>query len=1088
MRCIALVCLTVYLVVTGTAEAAGIASVDMRCEYKTAPLGIDETIPRLSWQLEAPDEAGRGLVQQAYQVQVAASEAALAAGEAGLWDSGKVESAQTHLVPYAGVPLESRQRCYWRVRVWDGGGNASPWSAPAFWSMGLLDDEDWQATWIGLEGEDETLPAVEGAWVWLDEGDPRHAAAPGYAHFRRVFTLPDAEVVSAQLVGTADNAATFMLNGATVLATKSYHHADKKEVARHLRRNAENVLAVVARNDGEDVNPAGVLAALTVQFADGGEMRIASDAEWVASKEAAAGWEESPFNDDAWKPVQVLGDNGVEPWGTTTYAPERRLAARYVRKEFGLDKEVARATAYVCGLGFHELYLNGERVGAAELAPALTDYRDRAFYSTYDVTDLVARGANAAGAALGNGRYYAPRYGNPFPTLSFGFPKLLVQLDVTYADGETARIVTDTSWKVTADGPIRNNNVYDGEEYDARMELGAWTSPGYDDRVWQQAEAVPPLEGALEAHHIEPIRVTRRLKPQRRTEPEPGVFILDMGQNMVGWMRFTVDAPEGTTITLRHAEVLDDEGNLDVRNMRSARVTTSYTCKGGGPETYTPSFSYYGFRFVEVTGWPGTPPLDAFTGEVLHTDVEPVGDFHCSNGLINRIHENIQWGVRGNLRSIPTDCPQRDERHGWLGDIANESKAQSYEFLMANFYTKWLDDIRLAQNAEGSIPDVAPPFWEMYNDNVTWPGTYVILPSWFYAVYADQCLIERHYPHMKQWVQHMRGYIDDEGLMPRDTYGDWCVPPEDPELIHTKDPARKAEGELLGTTYFYKIQLLMASYARLLGKPEDAAEFDTWAEEMKAAFNREFLDTETATYGKGTQTGQVLPLYFGMVPEEHHGAVFDRLAEMIEANGGHLATGLIGCQWLMRTLSDNGRPDLAYTIATKTDYPSWGYMVKQGATTIWELWNGDTADPAMNSHNHVMLTGDLCIWFYEYLAGIRPAAPGFAEIEIKPYVLGDLTEVQAHTGTTRGRVASHWTRDGDTLTLDVAIPPNTAARIGVPTLGAEAVTIREGDVVCWDEGAFESGVDGLSGAMQEDGWVVFEAGSGNYRFNMNSAS
>ncbi len=280
----------------------------------------------------------------------------------------------------------------------------------------------------------------------------------------------------------------------------------------------------------------------------------------------------------------------------------------------------------------------------------------------------------------------------------------------------------------------------------------------------------------------------------------------------------------------------------------------------------------------------------------------------------------------------------------------------------------------------------------------------------------------------------------------------------------------------------------MASYAHLLGKPDDAAEFEQWAEDMKAAFNKEYLDTDSATYGKGTQTGQVLPLYFGMVPEEHHGNAFNRLVEMIEANGGHLATGLVGCQWLMRTLSDNGRPVLAYTIATKCDYPSWGYMVKSGATTIWELWNGDTADPAMNSHNHLMLTGDLGIWFYEYLAGIRPAAPGFADVVVKPYVLGELTEVKAHTNTVRGRIASHWTRDSNTLTLAVTIPPNTTARIGVPTLGAEAGTIREGEAVCWDGNALESGVAGLAGAKREGGWVSFEAGSGRYVFTMTAAS
>jgi alpha-L-rhamnosidase len=442
------------------------------------------------------------------------------------------------------------------------------------------------------------------------------------------------------------------------------------------------------------------------------------------------------------------------------------------------------------------------------------------------------------------------------------------------------------------------------------------------------------------------------------------------------------------------------------------------------------------------------------------------GEWESSHSLLNRIHHNIYWGIRGNYRSIPTDCPQRDEKQGWLGDRSVVSLSESYLFDIAAFYTKWVQDIADSQRPTGSIPDVAPTYWVLYNDGIVWPSTFVLAPQMVYRQYGDRRIIERHYEGMKKWVDYMRQFLKD-GIMPRNTYGDWCVPPEDPKLIHSKDPARITAGPLLSTAYYHQMVKHVSANARLLGRNEDAAELDQLAAQLKDAFLRAWYKPQEARFDNGTQTSSVLPLAFDMVPPGDRERVFGRLVEKIEKeSNNHVGVGLVGAQWLMRTLSDNGRPDVALAISTQTTYPGWGYMVEKGATTIWELWNGDTADPAMNSMNHVMQIGDLAVWMYEYLAGIRPdpEKPGFKHIHIKPYALPGLDFVKATYRSLHGPIASSWRRAGNALEMEVAIPPNTTAAIHVPSTGK--VT--------------ESG--GLKPSRVEQGYTVFEAGSGVYRF------
>jgi alpha-L-rhamnosidase len=424
----------------------------------------------------------------------------------------------------------------------------------------------------------------------------------------------------------------------------------------------------------------------------------------------------------------------------------------------------------------------------------------------------------------------------------------------------------------------------------------------------------------------------------------------------------------------------------------------------------------------------------------------------------------VLWGIAGNYRSIPTDCPQRDERQGWLGDRSQVSRSESYMFDVAAFYSKWSGDLADSQHPDGAIPDVSPNYWPNYHDDLTWPSTFIFVPGMLYDEYNDRRALERYYPAMRQWLDHIRGFVKD-GLISKDQYADWCVPPEDPKLIHSQDPARVTDKTLIASSYYYELLRVVARYARILDKPTEAADLEMLATQVNNAFQLRFYKPAEGVYSNATQTSSVLPLYFQMIPEENRAAVVASLAHNIEdVTHGHVGTGLVGAQWLMRTLSDNGHADLAYTIATQKTYPGWGYMVAKGATTIWELWNGDTADPAMNSGNHVMQIGDLAVWMYEYLAGIRPdpEQPGFKHVLIRPYAAGDLSSVKASHKSMYGTIASAWKRDARMFTLNVTIPPNTTATVWVP---GKAETPK-----------------GVKFVRNEEGNSVFEIESGSYVF------
>lgn len=895
---------------------------NLRCEMRVDPEGIDCLAPRLSWEITGEE---RGVKQQSYRILVASTPEQLNAGTGDLWDSGEVASDQSIQVDYSGNKLDSRQLCFWKVKVTTNKGETS-WSTPAYWSMGLLEDGDWQARWTGLD--------------------------------------------------------------------KSF----------------------------------------------------------------------------AWDSPE---------------APYTRLSARYFRKAFIAEQKVGKATLYISGLGLYKLYLNGTVIGEQELAPTPTDYAKVVKYNTFDVTSQLQKGENAVGVVLGNGRFFTMRrrdnYYQPgqhwlYNVRNFGFPKMILQLELEYTDGSKQIIISDDTWKVTADGPIRSNNEFDGEEYDATKEMPGWTQVGFDDRQWLQAELTDSPGGKKEAQLNPNIRVMETIKPVAITEQSPGKYIMDMGQNMVGWLQMQVKGQKGNCVTLRFSETLNPDGSLYMANIREAQVTDKYTLKGGETETWEPAFTYHGFRYAEITGFPGTPLLTDFEGKVLYDEMETTGTFETSDPTINQIYSNAYWGIKGNYRGMPTDCPQRDERMGWLGDRATGSSGESFIFNNNNLYAKWLDDIEQAQRENGSIPDVAPNYWDAYNDNMTWPAAYIIIADMLYNQYGNMEPIVKHYASMKKWLDYMKDNFMVDYIMTRDTYGDWCLPPERPEIIFSEDPARKTDGLLIGTAFYYNLSNLMTRFATLLDKPQDAAYFKDLSKNIQQAFNEKYLNKETQQYGNNTVTANLIPLCYGMVPAEYEDGVFKQIVYKTENDfNSHVSTGLIGIQWLMRGLSEHGRADLAFRIATNKDYPSWGYMAENGATTIWELWNGNTADPAMNSGNHVMLLGDLVVWYYEYLAGIRnlTGSTGFKQVVLKPYPVDGLEEVKASFHSPHGLIKSVWNKEGDTFRWDVTIPCNTSAQVYIPATDSANITENGKEITLSESIKF---------IRMEDNYAVFEAGSGNYRF------
>jgi len=789
-----------------------------------------------------------------------------------------------------------------------------------------------------------------------------------------------------------------------------------------------------------------------------------------------ASWSMGLLNKSDWK-AKWIGYDKASPWDSISQWS--RLSARYLRKTFQAKPGIKRATVYIAGLGLYELYMNGQRIGDQVLAPAPTDYRKSVLYNTYDVTEVLRPGANVVATVLGNGRFFTMRQNyKTHKHNTFGYPKLLLQLEVEYTNGKKATIISDESWKLNVDGPIRTNNEYDGEEYDATKEFPGWTNRGFNDKQWIKPQLVAAPQGQLTAQMTPPMKIMDTLRPVSIKQIGAGKYILDMGQNFSGWLQLRVQGNRGQQVKLRFAESLQPNDELYTANLRDARVTDIYTLKGGEPETWHPSFVYHGFRYVEITGYPGTPTVNDFEGHLVYDDLPASGSFTSSNTTINTIVRNAWWGIASNYKGMPVDCPQRNERQPWLGDRATGAGGEAFLFNNAALYAKWLDDIAQSQTPEGAIPDVAPAFWNYYSDNVTWPGTYLLVADMVYRQFGDKQPVVKHYPSMKKWMEYMRSKYMKDYILNKDKYGDWCVPPESLEIIRSQDSTRTTKGELIASAYYYWLLQYMKKFAVLANQQQDIAAYDALAANMQRAFQNKFFNKKTNWYDNNTVTANLLPLYFGITPDSLKEAVFNNIYKKIRLdNHMHISTGVIGTQWLMRGLTRYGRSDIAYTLASNTTYPSWGYMAANGATTIWELWNGNTANPQMNSQNHVMLLGDLLIWLYENLAGIRSdaTATGFKKIIMKPEPVDGLWFVKASYQSVHGEIFSHWQQSPDRASFrwDVRIPANTTAEIYIPATAAATIAEGGNSVLTAKDIRF----------LKMDGkYAVFEIGSGKYSF------
>ncbi len=898
--------------------------IQLRCEYHDNPIGLDQTQPRLSWQINEPQQA-RNVVQSAYQIQVAGSLQNLEWDKADLWDSGKVLSAENTHIVYAGAALTSRQRCYWRVRTWNGNDESSPWSQISFWEMGLLQQADWQAAWV---------------------------------------------------------------------------------------------MGPVRGND------------------------------------VAVGAHPSPM----------------------------------LRRVLSIPGAVRQARLYVTAHGLYEMHVNGQRVGDDCFTPGWTDYHKRLPYQTYDVTSLVKQGDNVIGAMLGDG-WYCGHIGFQGKSKHYGDePALLAQLELEMADGRSLVVTSDSAWKVSTDGPIRGNDFFDGEVFDARLEIKGWCEPGFDDANWQpvRAAAIDWQKGAALVAGVGPrVKRMETVTSQKVTtlESAAGGYLFDLAQNFAGWVRLQIpnEVQAGTRITLRYGETMNPDGSLYVSNLRRAKATDVYI-SAGGAAVWEPRFTFHGFRYVEITlqneqGQPIThlkPDTSWVTGIVLYSQTPAHGEFACSHELVNQLQHNIQWGQRSNFLEVPTDCPQRDERLGWTGDAQVFIRTACFNMDVASFFTKWLTDLDDARQTDGDYPSVAPDVVK-WAGGPGWSDAGVICPWTMYQCFGDKRILERHYPSLQKYMLRLRQQDYDT----RHNYGDWlhhdAVTPMD----------------LLGVAFHAHALDLMSRIAEVLGKNKDAAKYLREFGKVRTLFQKRFVSAEGRVVGD-TQTAYVLALRFNLLPDKlRHRAVEylsrdiarGRYGNMLKTRDGHLSTGFLGVKDLNFALSEAGQLELAYQLLLTETYPSWLFPVKNGATTIWERWDGWTHDkgfqsPSMNSFNHYAY-GAIGQWLYQVVAGIdvvsEPGKAGYrhALIHPQPDPQGRITWARASTQTMHGLIASHWRIENGTFTLDVTIPNNTRATVRFRATSLEQVTESDQPV---------TGLTDLRDTSMDAGDFVTTIGSGTYRF------
>lgn len=791
-------------------------------------------------------------------------------------------------------------------------------------------------------------------------------------------------------------------------------------------------------------------------------------------RDYASAWSEPAY----WETALLSTQNWQASWITAPVpgqlAENSEDPCDYFRTEFALPAGAVSARIYATSLGLYRLYVNGSPADDTLFNPGWTSYNKRLQYQTYDVTRMLTAGGNTLGCIVGNGWYkgYLAWDGSKD---HYGKQRaLLVQLHITLADGTEQIIVTDGSWR-TSTGPLLMSELYHGETYDARLEPDGWASPGFADHHWKQAVLTDAPPSLLVAQENEPARIVDTIKPIAVITTPAGAAVLDMGQNMVGWVRFTVKAEAGTEVTLQHAEVLDRDGNFYTGNLRSARQTVTYICRGGDPETFEPHFTFQGFRYVQVTGVPHDQLLDQFTGCVIHSDLEQTGSFSCSDELVNRLQHNILWGQKGNFLDVPTDCPQRDERLGWTGDAQVFIRTAAFNMNVVPFFEKWLKDLAADQEADGRVPHVIPDIPTAGYGSSAWGDAAVICPWTLYQCYGDVRILQQQYPSMKAWVEYIRAQGEHEFLWNTGHhFGDWLGLDAKENSYIGATPK-----DLIATAFFAYSTELLSKTAEVTGQQEEAEKYRGLHSNIIRSFREEFV-TPSGRLASPTQTAYAVALMFDLLEETDRPRAAAMLADHVKENGTHLTTGFVGTPYLCLVLSRFGYNGLAYELVLQKEYPSWLYSVLQGATTIWEHWDGIKPDGSfwsdnMNSYNHYAY-GAVGDWLYRIAGGIELIEPGYKKIRIQPQPGGQLTWAEASYSSVYGRIQSAWSRQPDgSLALKITVPANTSAELILPP-GQQGKIMESGKAL--DQ------VSGVLSAEENAGGRKLTIGSGSYRFTI----
>jgi alpha-L-rhamnosidase len=1090
-------------------QAARVGPIHLQVDDMREPMGIDDATPRFSWRLEDGAEGAR---QTAYRVLVATQAELLTDGKADVWDSGKVTSGQSLNVKYAGPAVKPSTRYWWRVEITGLDRKAYPASAAEWWETGLL-TQGWRGDWIGWEtAEEATVRKATSAWIANPDVVPGSAPPMSEQRFgyRKSLRI-EKPVERAVLFATGEDTVAAWVNGQAVLTAAPYppyHHLPWKKFVRAdvtaQVAQGPNTIAVESvhyidkygEKNRKDAPP--MIATVVLLYKDGTAAEFGSDGTWKSSALPAEGWEKKDFDDAGWKTAAVwLQAKGPEerpvlqPWipDSVKILWKSFDAGKTINHSSDKDPSpgapgVKSARLYATALGTYELHLNGERVGDSVMAPGWTDYRERVLYQTYDVTKLVRSGANVIEALLAPGWYSTSLEWLQQPN-NYGDtpPALRAQLRIEYADGKVEWLGTDTSWKADTSF-IVHSELYDGETQDLRELYRTFNRTGVDAEPGKQVEIIHPKEIKIEAQSFEPIRVAQSLLGPTMTEPKPGVFIYDFGQNMAGVEKLVVSGAAGTDVQVRVGEALNPDGTLYTENLRTAKATDHFILSGLAADVLVPHFTFHGFRYIEITGIKSASDVGGVFAQVLHTDFHFTAKLKTGNAMVNKLWSNILWGQRSNFVGLPTDCPQRDERLGWAADAQVFWRAASYNASLASFTRKFAADLRGTQ--------VGTPYYGIYAPGTAkispgvaaaWSDAGVIIPWTSWLQTGDTSVIDENWQAMRKYVDAIDTRNPD-GIWHFDSgipFGDWL------------SLEGRTQEDLVATAYWAYDVNMMWQMAHATRRTEEEQRYAKLEDKIRDAFEKKFVqakayipgaDNSPSPFGdinnpnakaKGgdTQTGYVLALHMNLLPQELREEAADRLAKKIEDNHGLLGTGFVGTPYLLEELTKTGHTKLAYDLLLNTGMPSWGYVIDHGATTTWERWNGDEmmGDPQMNSYNHYAY-GAVADWIYRFAAGVdaSPLDAGFHTVVLHPVFDARLSPLEFSYASSYGEIKSSWTVKGKTAEWNVTLPANTTGRLEVK--GDEAARYKV-DGVRLSESPLAKKVDG-----------GFELAAGSYRFEV----